>query len=118
MCKVINTGLLIFDAQTKFLGIGNVISDTQYSAYINKESFENDIKKFDLILDHKNFVQKFLEENNNCVLYKFFFKKRGEIETIGFIVTDKTKEKIELFGARTKKRVDALNNILKTIVSK
>lgn len=118
MCKVINTGLLIFDNQTKFLGIGNVVSNTQYSSYINKESFETDIKKFDLILDQKRIVQKFLEENNICVLYKFFFTKRGETETIGFIVTDKQKQKIELFGARTKKRMEALNSIFKTIASK
>lgn len=117
MCKV-NTGLTTFDAQTKFLGIGNVVSDTQYSSYINKNDFEKDIKNFDLILDQKNLVLKFLEDNNICVLYKFFFKKRGVIETIGFIITDKHKQNIELFGARTKKRIEALNSICKIISSK
>ena len=117
MCKI-NTGLTTFDSQTKYLGIGNVISDTQYSTYINKDTFEDDIKKFDLIIDQRVLVKQFLEENSICVLYKFFFKKRGFEETIGFILTNKEKTNIKMFGARTKKRIDALGNIINIIVSK
>ena len=85
---------------------------------LNSFGFFRQVKNFDLILDQKNLVLKFLEDNNICVLYKFFFKKRGVIETIGFIITDKHKQNIELFGARTKKRIEALNSICKIISSK
>lgn len=118
MCRIIQTGLESFDAQTRFLGLGNVVSNTQLSAHIKKETFESDLKCFDLVLDQKNFVLNFLNEFGDSILYKFFFKKRGEDEIVGFIITNKEKSIIKMFGARTKKRIEALDSIYKVIASK
>lgn len=117
MCKL-NTGFTTFDVQTKSLFIGDFCSDTQISTYVKKESFEEDTKKFDLSLDQTRIAKDFIEKNKIGVLYRFFFKKRGEYETIGFVITDKERNKSCTFGARTKKRQDALNSILNLIVTR
>jgi hypothetical protein len=117
MCKV-NTGLTTFDSQIKSLVIGDFSSETQYSIPIEKNTFSRLINTFDLSLDQIKIVKDFLDENNEGVLYQFFFRKRGESETIGFILTNKKRDKSCTFGARTKKRKDALESILKIITSK
>lgn len=117
MC-IINTGLVTFDKQTSFFGIGNVASNTQFSSFLSLESFDDDIKVFDLQYDYRKLVEDFTKDNCKSVLYKFFFTKRGEEETIGYILTDKYKEKYQVFGARTQKRRDALHQILKALLLK
>lgn len=110
----INTGFTTFDEQTKFLGIGNVTGNTQLGSYITKANFIDDIKKFDLQYDHRNLLEKFLDDvGGKCVLYKFFFKKRNELETIGFFAS--SKKSTMVFGARTEKRAVALNKIVEVI---
>lgn len=117
MCKV-NTGFTTFDSQVKSLIIGDFCSDTQYSLQIQKDTLFKSVNSFDLSLDQEKIVKDFLDENNVAVLYQFFFKKRGESESIGFILTNKKRDKCFAFGARTKKRKDALESILKIITSK
>lgn len=117
MCKV-NTGLTTFDSQVKSLIIGDFCSDTQRSLQIQKDTLFKSVNFFDLSLDQTKIIEQFLEDNNECVLYQFFFKKRGESESIGFIITNKKRDKFCTFGARTKKRKDALESILKIITSK
>lgn len=115
MCLV-NTGLTAFDLQTKFLGLGDVCSTTQLSTYVRGESFVSDIKKFDLQYDQVKLVENFVKNNEICVLYKFFFRKRGQEETIGFVLSNK-KEAVS-FGARTSKRGVALEKIVEIIKNK
>lgn len=117
MCKL-NTGLTTFDSQAKSLIIGDYCSETQHSLQIRKETLLKSVNSFDLSLDQTKIVEQFLEYNYECVLYQFFFKKRGESESIGFILTNKKRDKFCTFGARTKKRKDALESILKIITSK
>lgn len=116
MC-VLDTGLTTFDRQASFFGKGNIVSNTQFSAFISIENFHNDIKPFDLQYDHEKLVEDFTKENFKSVLYKFFFKKRGEEETIGFILTNKYRTEYKLFGARTQKRKDALEKLLIALLS-
>ena len=111
MC-LINTGLTTFDKQAKIFGTGNITSNTQYSSFLSSDDFENEIKSFDLQYDYRKIVEMFTKENQKSVLYKFFYKKRGEEEIVGYIVTDKNKEKYKVFGARTQKRKEALSSIL------
>lgn len=88
MCKL-NTGLTTFDSQAKSLIIGDYCSETQHSLQIQKDTLLKSVNSFDLSLDQTKIVEQFLEDNNECVLYQFFFKKRGESESIGFILTNK-----------------------------
>ena len=115
MC-LINTGLTTFDNQAKIFGTGNITSNTQYSSFLSSDDFENEVKSFDLQYDYRKIVEAFTKENKKSVLYKFFYKKRGKEEIVGYIVTDKNKEKYKVFGARTQKRKEALNSILNLLL--
>ncbi len=75
---------------------------------------EKENNKVDLNIDELAFVLCNLMQNSKN--WKEDIKVSEE--TIGFILTNKEKTNIKMFGARTKKRIEALGNIFNIIVSK
>lgn len=135
MCKLfkygknsveIDTGFKSFDKQSNYLGTGNVIANTQCSSYIRptyelvshskeyqaRHLFEFDIKPFKLSGMNKALVEKFADKHNGCILYKFFYIKDKNIQTIGFLLTSKDKKRHSIIGTYTRKRERCINALL------
>ena len=123
-----------FNKQVNLITTGNAICNTQMSMFIRpyKETkcngFENpeghlmrwDLQYFSNIPQN---IRKILEDKNrqeSYILYRFFIHKNGEIEDVGYVVTDYnhnyvTKSIICYYGSNYQKRESAINECIKYI---
>jgi hypothetical protein len=107
---LVKTNYELFNKQTNYLGVGNVVANTQMSSFIRASyevsydypnipdakigQFQDfDLKPFiELNEWNKVSIKEFADENKGAILYWFFYYASKKRTTIGYLLTNKERD--------------------------